>query len=1053
MYHRARTQRSQLARRTRRFGAIGLAAALAGALLSPLPASAAEATGSIQGRLVNATGVAVAGQVTAASGDVSRTATAEADGSYEIDGLAPGSYTVRFEPSDAAAVHAPFGYVDAWFPNVRHPDDATRVVVNAGSDTLFVDSALTAASRVSGRVGGAPGDYVVALVDRPAPENPLDGLTYASRTASDGSFEFRASAFDDYQLLVYRASGDEWLPYYVDLDGEFDLEVGSAQDVEVFSLQAIPAPGALDFFLQLPDGSPAAGFEATAFRTGGGGISRTATTDANGRAHFDELPPGTWNVTVNEVDRVYPPLFVRGMLVVSGRTSDLTSSLAGPLPNDMTATPGNATADLRLLLDRKGTRLEMSDEDGLEGVSWVLEDDDSGDARRGEFGYSPANGWTADVPTDAVVGTGELGITLTYELGLTELTIADVVVPAVRDSSSLTPQTEGVIDAPARVEATQAFDVTGVRAGEWYEVVFFSDAVSVGWVQAEDSGVLRVAAPGGLSGSHRIALWSVDGELLGWDALEVYATDTTPGTIAGSILSQQGSVVAGTAKAESASGDVFFSRAGVTGDYALEVAPGQYTVSFVPDEVSDVMVPWGYATGYWQDATDPRDATPVTVAPGALVADIDAALVPNGYVSGRVGGPEAHYVVLLTRAGELAPEDGGDPREAGMTTAEVGADGEWGVPIAPGTYGATLYQEFASGWWPIASYGDGGTFDIVSREETSGIDIAVPALGGLVIVVRDPAGAPIDGARAAVRASDRGWTHVARTDADGIARFDGLLAGPQQIAVRTGSPYSRLAIDGLSVQTGEPEVLEVTLGDPLPRGFTATGARAVGDLLLVDRGTVGLSVPAAAGVDAISYTPLFSDETARAAADGSETPFVLTDGVWRAGVDTSRASGRGALVLAIDEVGLTARTWVDAVAPALLDPDELTDETRGALSAPGAVAAGSTLAVSGLTGGQWFSFGITGSDVGAWVQASPEGVALVPVGAGSALGAARIALFDIDGSLVGWVGVHVTAAPSPAPTPGALAATGGGAAWGIGAIALLLVAAGFVVRSRRRVDA
>ena len=122
----------------------------------------------------------------------------------------------------------------------------------------------------------------------------------------------------------------------------------------------------------------------------------------------------------------------------------------------------------------------------------------------------------------------------------------------------------------------------------------------------------------------------------------------------------------------------------------------------------------------------------------------------------------------------------------------------------------------------------------------------------LILVVLDPVGAPVDGASIAITSAGAGPVLRSYTDADGTARFEGLLVGQQLLSVRGTPPLSRLAIDGLEVATGTPETLTVTLGDPLPRGFSVTGARTADDDLLVDRGTLGMSVPDAAGVDGIS---------------------------------------------------------------------------------------------------------------------------------------------------------------------------------------------------------
>ncbi|RKT36005.1 carboxypeptidase family protein [Microbacterium sp. AG1240] len=291
----------------RRAAALLASAVVAGSFLAPTAAVAAEpGTGRILGRLASETGEPIAGDIVAIDETTGRaySATARSDGGYAISDVPAGRYAVLFRPADIALPGAPFGYAEAWFPNVRRGDDAARVIVDAGVETVDVDAVLSAAGRVSGVVSGAAGEYAVALLDEPTPVDPFDGDTLVVEIDRAGRFALRAPA-GGYELLVYRRCGHEWLPYAL---SEERVELSSRSDVEVAPV-VVPMAGAVELHLCADDGAFATHADVTLARQGCLRVERDGLTDHTGRVLFEGLAPGRYAVAVDGVART-PSLVV-----------------------------------------------------------------------------------------------------------------------------------------------------------------------------------------------------------------------------------------------------------------------------------------------------------------------------------------------------------------------------------------------------------------------------------------------------------------------------------------------------------------------------------------------------------------------------------------------------------------------------------------------------------------------------------------------------------------------------------------------------------------------
>lgn len=146
----------------------------------------------------------------------------------------------------------------------------------------------------------------------------------------------------------------------------------------------------------------------------------------------------------------------------------------------------------------------------------------------------------------------------------------------------------------------------------------------------------------------------------------------------------------------------------------------------------------------------------------------------------------------------------------------------------------------------------------------------------------------------------------------------------------------------------------------------------------------------------------------------------------------------------------TTPTTPGSGTPAPVDPERLTDATRGDVSAPTLAAPGARIAV--LVGAEH-----AGETVDVWLHSTPvhlgrvvvdaQGLVWVTLPADAPAGAHRIVVVAADGTLLGWDDITITAATAAAGTRLATTGAEAGAAMAAG---LALVAAGAALVAARR---
>jgi hypothetical protein len=167
------------------------------------------------------------------------------DGSYDLKGLAAGSYRVEFSDDfDQAQNHA-----TEWYDDVATRAEAEDVSVAAAATTSGIDAELALAAQFSGRVTDSAGDGVSgAWVDALVPVDGEWEYAVSAYTDDDGTYVLDGLPAGTYRVEFGGWAGDEWTYEYWDdaarVSDADDLVLQSG-DTEV-GVDAVLVPGEHD---------------------------------------------------------------------------------------------------------------------------------------------------------------------------------------------------------------------------------------------------------------------------------------------------------------------------------------------------------------------------------------------------------------------------------------------------------------------------------------------------------------------------------------------------------------------------------------------------------------------------------------------------------------------------------------------------------------------------------------------------------------------------------------------------------------------------------------
>lgn len=330
--------------------ALALVVALLAALVVGAPMAAAAATGSISGRVTGPNGEPMTTLrltyqlVTSTTNTVFEKDVETVDGTYRIDGLAPGDYLLQFE--------ADGNYVPEWWKDTVDVRVPTTIRVGAGAQVTRIDATLAVGAKISGVVTDSNGAPLEGVVVRAMESGTI--ADSAATTGADGRYTVQRLPGGSYVLsfdpwLV--GSGNyaaEWWDNADDLSSAVYFPLGAGQSISGKNAK-LDLGATITGVVTGPGGTPIPG--ASVWYDKGGSVAQSVADDS-GVYTIKGLHPGSYRLRFEGSDASYRAeywndqasettatrLSVAGQKVYSG----INAQLRRPVPRDTPSVAGTA---------------------------------------------------------------------------------------------------------------------------------------------------------------------------------------------------------------------------------------------------------------------------------------------------------------------------------------------------------------------------------------------------------------------------------------------------------------------------------------------------------------------------------------------------------------------------------------------------------------------------------------------------------------------------------------------------------------------------------------
>lgn len=585
--------------------------------------------GSISGKVTDEqTGDELADVTVRVNGPSYTYTTTEADGTYILNDLKPGEYTVYTSSTS--------GYVDEYYNNVFESSTATLVSVNYGSDTPNIDFALNLPGSISGRVTDeCTGDGLADVTVR------IDGPSYGSvKTEEDGSYVIENLAPGDY--TVYTAYTDG----YVDEFYDNQLDESSATVVTVNSGVTTPD---IDFALntfgsisgRVSDESTTEGIaEASVYLKKKVYSSSSYTyvwagstsSDSAGNYLFEELEPGEYRVYVvvagyakeyydNQTEEWYA-----GSVMVDFNTETTSidfellpsGSISGRVIDQNTQ---NGLENVRVYASGPSSKNSETDAEGY----YVITDIDPGDYRV----YTAFNGYGDEYYNNVYDDDEATRVSVSYGVATPDINFA--LIPSGSISGTVTDErtnlpvegvwvhANGTSYKMAKTDVYGNYTITDLNPGEY--VVSITSTQGFADEYYNNVHAESLATP-----------ISVGSDA---DTPDIDFALNIPGSISGRVLDEViGQPISGISVCAKPTGWGYTCvNTGTDGNYMIEgLGAGEYAIYTRTPYSSSI----DYADEYYNNQHEESQASFVSVEYGVDTAGINFELNYAGSISGQV---------------------------------------------------------------------------------------------------------------------------------------------------------------------------------------------------------------------------------------------------------------------------------------------------------------------------------------------------------------------------------------------------------------------------------
>ncbi|HEY5111018.1 MAG TPA: carboxypeptidase regulatory-like domain-containing protein [Acidimicrobiales bacterium] len=785
----------------------------------------------------------------------------QSDGTYIVNGLAPGSYTVEFFNCGVGTYS--LQWYNATATGTSSSTSATSLSVSVATPATGINAVMGGDATISGTVttSGArlPGVCVYAT--------PVGGGPAASTTtATDGTYTVTGLAAGSYDVQFKNCGSGSYVSQYYSTTSP-----GSSSSFDATPVAATSASPAIDINVNMAPGATMSGIVTDSngaplsnicVKVYFGGLSVGGASSASkGTYAVNDIPSGSYKVQfTNCGSGSYLPQWYNGTTGASSRggATSITTTVATPAIG-INAVMIAGTTISGTVTDSGGA--------GLSSVcvyAYTVSGSYAGFARTGSDGtytlnYLPSGSYKVefyngcgsgnylsqyynDTTAGASSFSGATPIAVTAAspaIGIDAVMAAGATISGTVTGSSGAGLSGVCVNAItvsgsyagfARTGSDGTYTLGGLAPGS-YTVEFSSGCGSGNYLSQYYNDT--TAGASSFSGATPIAV------TVATPAVGINAVMSVGGTISGTVTDSSGAGLSGICVYPFSNGSfgpgVYSSS---NGTYTLTgLAPGSYTVYFTTCGAGNYVPEWynGSTTG----ASSSSGATAVAVTVASPAVGIDAVMNAGTSIAGIV--TDSNGVALSGICASAYLADG-----TYVTSTQTAPDGTYTLLVAPGSYtvqfndcGAGTYQ---SQYYSTTSPGSSSSSDatpVTPTVASPAIDInavmTTPAtisgnvtdtngaqLSGICVDALDPSGNPL------------GFTQTAP---DGTYTITGLAAGSytvEFINCGAGSYLSQVyngAIGGASFSWGATPVT-------VTAGSSVTGVDAVMTIGATISGTV-----------------------------------------------------------------------------------------------------------------------------------------------------------------------------------------------------------------------